>query len=133
MSGINKVILLGRLGADPKVSSASNGANYANFSVATSERYKTKDGEVKEITEWHNVVAWRGLADIAGQYLKKGHLVYVEGKLQTRSYEKDGVTRYTTDIVANSIELLEKKIEQRVDSEPPAMVTSEPNEPDLPF
>ena len=94
---INKVVLIGRLGRDPEVRYTADGQAVANFSVATSEKWKDKNtGEMQERTEWHNIVAWRRLGEICGEYLAKGKLVYIEGKLQTRSWEKDGVTRYTT-------------------------------------
>ena len=107
MSGVNKVIIVGRLGKDPEVRHLENGASVANFPVATSEVYKDRNtGERKEQTEWHNVVLWRGLADVAEKYLKKGDMVYVEGKLRTRSWEKDGITRYTTEIVGDNMTML---------------------------
>ena len=107
MSGVNKVILVGRLGKDPEVRSLENGVTVANFTMATTETYKDRTtGERKEITEWHNVVLWRGLADIAAKYLHKGDQVYIEGKLRTRSWEKEGVTRYTTEIVGDNMTLL---------------------------
>jgi single-strand DNA-binding protein len=110
MSGVNKVILIGRLGKDPEVRNLDNGAVVANFSIATSESYKDRTtGEKKEITEWHNIVLWRGLAEIAQKYLRKGDMVYIEGKLRTRSWEKDGVTRYTTEIVADNMTMLSPK------------------------
>lgn len=107
MSGVNKVILVGRLGKDPDVRNLDSGATVANFSVATSESYKDRTtGERKEITEWHNIVLWRGLAEVAQRYLHKGDMVYLEGKLRTRSWEKDGVTRYTTEVVADNMTML---------------------------
>lgn len=107
MSGVNKVILVGRLGKDPEVRNLDNGATVANFSVATSESYKDRNtGEKKEITEWHNVVLWRGLAEVAQRYLHKGDMIYVEGKLRTRSWEKDGITRYTTEVVGDNMTML---------------------------
>jgi single-strand DNA-binding protein len=110
MSGVNKAIIVGRLGKDPEVRHLENGAAVANFSVATSETYKDRNsGERKELTEWHNVVLWRGLAEVAEKYLNKGDMVYVEGKLRTRSWEKDGVTRYTTEIVGDSMTMLSPK------------------------
>lgn len=110
MSGVNKVILVGRLGKDPEVRNLESGATVANFSMATTETYKDKTtGERKEITEWHNVVLWRGLADIAAKYLHKGDQVYIEGKLRTRSWEKDNVTRYTTEILGDNMTLLGSK------------------------
>ena len=110
MSGVNKVILIGRLGKDPEVRNLDNGAVVANFSIATSESYKDRTtGEKKEITEWHNIVVWRGLAEISQKYLHNGDMVYIEGKLRTRSWEKDGVTRYTTEIVADNMNMLSPK------------------------
>lgn len=110
MSGVNKVILVGRLGKDPEVRNLENGASVANFTMATSETYKDKTtGERKEITEWHNIVLWRGLADIAAKYLHKGDMVYIEGKLRTRSWEKEGVTRYTTEVVGDNMTMLSTK------------------------
>jgi single-strand DNA-binding protein len=107
MSGVNKVILVGRLGKEPEVRNLDNGAIVANFSIATSESYKDKTtGEKKEVTEWHNIVLWRGLAEIAQKYVHKGDLVYIEGKLRTRSWEKEGVTRYTTEVVADNMTML---------------------------
>lgn len=110
MSGVNKVILVGRLGKDPEVRHLENGAAVANFSIATSETYKDRNtGERREQTEWHNIVLWRGLADVAERYLKKGDMIYVEGKLRTRSWEKDGITRYTTEIVGDNMTMLSPK------------------------
>lgn len=110
MSGVNKVILVGRLGKDPEVRHLENGATVANFSMATSETYKDRTtGEKREITEWHNIVLWRGLADISAKYLHKGDMVYIEGKLRTRSWEKDSIKRYTTEIVADSMTMLSTK------------------------
>ena len=107
MSGVNKVILVGRLGKDPEVRHLENGATVANFSMATSETYKDRQtGERREQTEWHNVVLWRGLADIVEKYVKKGDMLYIEGKLRTRSWEKDGVTRYTTEVVGDNMTML---------------------------
>jgi single-strand DNA-binding protein len=110
MSGVNKVILVGRLGKDPEVRNLENGATVANFTMATSESYKDKTtGDKKEVTEWHNIVLWRGLAEIAQRFLHKGDLVYVEGKLRTRSWEKEGVTRYTTEIVGDNMTMLSSR------------------------
>ena len=107
MSGVNKVILVGRLGKDPEVRNLDNGVAVANFTMATSETYKDRTtGEKKETTEWHNIVLWRGLAEVSQKYLHKGDLVYIEGKLRTRSWEKEGVTRYTTEIVADNMTML---------------------------
>jgi len=110
MAGINKVILIGRLGNDPEVRYTPDGTAVANFSIATSEKWTDKaTNEKKERTEWHRIVAWRRLGEICGEYLSKGKQVYVEGKLQTRSWEKDGVTRYTTEIVASDVQFLGAK------------------------
>jgi single-strand DNA-binding protein len=110
MSGVNKAILVGRLGKDPDVRTLESGATVANFTMATSETYKDKTtGEKKEITEWHNIVLWRGLADVAAKYLHKGDMVYIEGRLRTRSWEKEGVTRYTTEIVGDNMTMLSTK------------------------
>jgi len=107
MTGINKVILIGRLGNDPEVRYTPDGTAVANFNIATSDEWTDKgSGERKERTEWHRVVAWRRLGEICGEYLSKGRQVYVEGKLQTRSWEKDGVTRYTTEIIASDVQFL---------------------------
>lgn len=107
MAGINKVILVGNLGKDPEVRHLEGGATVANFPLATSESYKDKSGNKVEHTEWHNVVVWRGLAEVAEKYLKKGTTIYVEGKLRTRSWEdKEGVKKYTTEIIADSFTML---------------------------
>lgn len=106
MAGVNKAILVGNLGKDPEVRHLESGVMVATFSIATNETYKDKAGERREITEWHNVVTWRGLAEIAEKYLRKGSQIYVEGKLRTRSWEKDGVVRYITEVVADSMIML---------------------------
>ena len=110
MAGVNKVILIGNLGADPEVRHLQNGASVANFRIATSETYKDKQtGEKREQTEWHSIVAWRGLAEITERYLRKGSKVYVEGKLRTRQWQdKDGNTRYTTEIHADEMTMLDR-------------------------
>ncbi len=108
MAGINKVILIGRLGSDPEVRYTPSGVAVANFSIATSEEWKDKDsGERRERTEWHRIVAWRRLGEICGEYLSKGKQVYIEGRLQTRDWEdRDGNKRYTTEIVASDVQFL---------------------------
>ncbi len=106
MSGVNKVILVGRLGADPEVRYTPGGAAVANFRMATSENW-TKDGEKQERTEWHKIVAFGKLGEICGEYLAKGKQVYIEGRIQTRSWEdKDGNKRWMTEIVANNMQML---------------------------
>lgn len=109
MSGINKVILVGHLGKDPEVRSLEGGVSVTSFPLATSETYN-KDGRKVEQTEWHNIVMWRGLADMAAKFLQKGKLVYIEGKLRTRSFEdKEGVKKYTTEVVAENFTMLGRK------------------------
>lgn len=110
---INKAILVGFCGKDPEVRKLDSGVSVASITLATTERgYTTKEGTVvPDRTEWHNIVAWKGLAEIAEKYIKKGSQIYVEGKITTRSWEKDGVKFYRTEIVAESIELLGKKPE----------------------
>ena len=107
MAGVNKVILVGNLGADPETRTIESGAKVANFSIATSERYKDKNGNQVDRTEWHNIVLWRGLAEIAEKYLKKGSQVYIEGKLRTRSWDdQNGNKRYTTEVLGDNMTLL---------------------------
>ncbi|MDY7032287.1 MAG: single-stranded DNA-binding protein [Thermodesulfobacteriota bacterium] len=104
---INKVILIGRLGADPEVRYTSDGTAVATFRIATNERWTNQKGEKEERTEWHRVVAWRRLGEICGEYLSKGRQVYIEGRLQTRSWEdKDGNKRWSTEIVASNMQML---------------------------
>ena len=108
--GVNKVILIGNLGRDPEVRYMPNGQAVANVTIATSEAWKDKNtGEQQERTEWHRVVFFRRLAEIAGEYLKKGSKVYIEGRLQTDKYDKDGQTHYTTKIVADQMQMLDSK------------------------
>lgn len=110
MSSLNKAMIIGRLGQDPDVRYTQSNTAVANLSVATSERYKDKSGEWKENTEWHRVVAWGRLAEICQEYLKKGSQVYIEGPIQTRSWEdKDGQTKYTTEIKALTMTMLDSK------------------------
>lgn len=106
MSGVNKVILVGRLGADPEVKAIGSGSTVARLNIATSESW-VKDGQRQERTEWHRVTVWGKLAEICGKHLSKGRQVYVEGKLQTRQWEdQQGQKRYTTEIVANTVQFL---------------------------
>ncbi|MBW2613498.1 MAG: single-stranded DNA-binding protein [Deltaproteobacteria bacterium] len=108
MAGINKAILIGNLGRDPEVRYTPDGTAVANFSIATSDQWKDKNtGEKREKTEWHRIVAFRRLGEICGEYLSKGRQVYIEGRIQTRDWEdKDGVKRYTTEIVADKMQML---------------------------
>jgi single-strand DNA-binding protein len=140
MAGVNKVILIGNLGKDPEVRHLENGRAVANFSIATSETYKNKQGERVTNTEWHNVVLWTPLAEIAEKFLKKGGQVYIEGKLTTRSWDdQEGNKRYTTEVVGNNITLLGSKPDsagapaQSVAAESPVSTIPEDGADDLPF
>lgn len=113
MAGVNRVILIGNLGKDPEIRSLEGGVKVANFSLATTESYKGKNGERVDQTEWHNIVLWRGLAEVAENYLKKGNSIYVEGKIRTRDWiDKDGNKRYTTEIIADNMVMLGGKRDQ---------------------
>ncbi len=130
MAGVNKVILVGNLGKDPQVNYLDNGVAVANFSLATTESYKNKEGEKVSQTEWHNIVLWRGLAEVAEKYLKKGSSIYIEGKIKTRKWEdKEGVTRYSTEVLADNMTMLGGRQTSSEDK------TEEPSksEDDLPF
>jgi len=141
MAGINKVILIGNLGRDPELKFTPSGVAVANFSMATSEEWKDKEtGEKKEQTEWHKIVVWRRLAEICGEYLKKGSKVYIEGKLQTRSWEdSDGVTKYATEVVAHTMQMLGGKPQQdqqprpKKDASAPQANVGWPADDDVPF
>ena len=109
MAGINKVILVGNLGKDPEVQHLEGGITIAKFSLATTEAYKDKSGNRKEQTEWHNIIVWRGLADTAEKYLKKGMSIYLEGRIRYKSYEKEGVKHFNTEIVCDTFTMLGKK------------------------
>lgn len=107
MASLNKVMLIGNLGRDPEVRYTSAGTAVASFSIATSEKFKSKSGEWEERTEWHNITLWGRLAEIAGEYLSKGKTVYIEGRLQTRKWQdRDGKDRYTTEIVGEKMQML---------------------------
>jgi single-strand DNA-binding protein len=135
---VNKVTLIGNLGIDPEVITLKDGQKVGKFTMATNESYKDKAGEWQTQTEWHNVVVWRQLAERAESQLSKGKLVYIEGKLTHRSYEdKDGNTKYITEVVANTFRLLEKR-ESNGATTQPAKSNSTVNDPigddlDLPF
>lgn len=130
-------MLIGNLGKDPELKYTPSGIAVATFSIATSESWKDQDGNQQEKTEWHNIVVWRKLAEIAGEYLKKGKKIYLEGKLQTRNYEKDGVKRYITEIVADSFIMLDSAGKQNggsADAETfSAPVDTAAKDDDLPF
>lgn len=108
-NSINKVTILGNLGNDPEIRTTNTGSTIANLSVATTDSYKDKSGNWQENTEWHRIILWDRLAERASQYLKKGSKVYIEGKLKYGSYEKDGITRYTTDIVGLQLIMLDRR------------------------
>ena len=140
MAGVNKVILVGNLGKDPEVRHLDNGRAVANFSIATSEVYKNKQGERVTNTEWHNVVLWTPLAEIAEKFLKKGSQVYIEGKLTTRSWDdQDGNKRYTTEVVGREMTLLGSRSESGAGdsgnnmAESPVSNIPEEDTDDLPF
>ena len=141
---VNKVILVGNVGRDPEVRHLDKGVAVARFSLATTENYTSKTGEKVSNTEWHNIVAWRGLAEVAEKYVKKGSQLYIEGRLRTNMYEKDGVKHYTTEINADTMQLLGKREGQAemtgqplVNTEQPQSLNepdfSQPEEDDLPF
>ena len=127
MSGVNKVILVGHLGKDPEARTLEGGVSVVSFPLATSESFN-KDGRKIEQTEWHNIVMWRGLADVAAKFLQKGKLVYIEGKLRTRSFEdKEGVKKYTTEVVAENFTLLGRKTDFENDGVASKPVTKDLN------
>jgi single-strand DNA-binding protein len=139
---INKAILIGNLGRDPEVSYTPSGMAVAKFSIATSERWKDKNsGEMQERTEWHRITAFGRLAEICGEYLSKGRQVYIEGRIQTSSWEKDGITRYSTDIIASEMKMLgPRDFSQAVSPSREAPVPEKPGPPfqegpddDIPF
>lgn len=132
MKSVNKVILIGNVGKDPENETTGSGIMVAKFSLATTERFKSKDGEWQEKTEWHNIVAWRKHAEIIGSYVKKGSKLYIEGKLQTSSWQtQDGQKKYRTEIVTDDIVLLDgtgQRTETRAKEEP-----KKEQEQDIPF
>ena len=134
---INKVTLIGNLGKDPELRYTSSGVAVASFTLATNESWKDQDGNVQERTQWHSLVAWRKLAEICGEYLKKGSKVYIEGRLQYRNYDdKNGVKRYVTEIVIDEMLMLDSKGSSQQQSSEPA--SGQPQETpekadDLPF
>jgi len=139
--GVNKVILVGNVGKDPEVKRLDNGTAYARLSLATSESYKDKEGNKVEKTEWHNLVFWRGLAEVVEKWVKKGQQLYVEGSIKTTISEKDGEKKYFTDIVVKDMQMIgsKKDSEQQsaVDKVKSAGVSKSPNIPegedDMPF
>ncbi|HXF99885.1 MAG TPA: single-stranded DNA-binding protein [Bacteroidota bacterium] len=137
---LNKVMLIGNLGKDPELRYTASGVAVASFTVATNESWKDQDGNMQERTEWHNVVAWRKLAEICGEWLKKGRRVYVEGRIQTRSYDdkNTGQKRYVTEIIADDIIMLDGGGGRNATESAAPAPTAEPQAPvapedDLPF
>ena len=134
---LNKVMLIGNLGKDPELRYTTSGVAVATFSLATNESWKDQDGNLQERTEWHNIVAWRKLAEICGEWLKKGKKVYIEGRIQTRSYDdkNTGSKKYITEIVADSMIMLDSKGEAAPAAAPVAEETSQApaKNDDLPF
>jgi len=114
MPSVNKVILVGRLGKDPEMRSTAGGQTVARFTIATDERYTDRAGEKQERTEWHNIVAWAKLAEICGQYLRKGKLVYIEGSIRTDTWDdkETGQKRYKTEIIANTMQMLDRRSDE---------------------
>jgi single-strand DNA-binding protein len=134
MASVNKVIVLGNLGKDPDLRHLPNGDAVCNFSLATTESWKDKEGNKQDKTEWHNVVIFRKLAEIAGEYLKKGRPVYIEGRLQTRKWQdKDGKDRYTTEIVADQMQMLGSRDEAKEVAKTSAPANFDDMESDIPF
>ncbi|RKY89282.1 single-stranded DNA-binding protein [candidate division KSB1 bacterium] len=135
--GINKAILIGYIGTDPDIKYTPTGDAVVNFNLATSEAWRDKDGNLQEKTEWHRIVAWRKLAEFSNEWLKKGMQVYVEGKIRTRTWDdKNGIRRYTTEIFANSIQMLGRKPESEEEMPPPPPEDKQDiakGEDDLPF
>jgi len=138
MASLNKVMLIGYLGDDPEIRYTPSGSAVANFRMATTEQWTSKEGEREERTEWHRIVAWRKLGETCGEYLHKGSLVYIEGNLQTRSWEdRDGNKRWTTEIIAQRMQMLDRpgksgeavSVEERF----PTEEALEAPEDDIPF
>jgi single-strand DNA-binding protein len=133
--GVNKAILIGHLGGDPILRQTPSGKAVCNFNVATSEKFKRKDGEQETRTEWHRIVAWERLAEICNEYLKKGKQVYIEGRIQTRQWDdSEGVKKYTTEVVATNMQMLGRADDTPVET--PQEDTPEPqqqDDDDLPF
>lgn len=130
---LNKVILIGRLSRDPEVRYMPNGEAVCNFSVATSEKYTDKNGQRQEVTEWHNVTMYRKLAEIAGEYLKKGSQVYLEGKIQSRKYQgKDGIERTAYEIIASEMKMLGGNAQTPAQKQQPAQAQDDISD-DVPF
>lgn len=134
MASINKVILVGNLGKDPDIKKMTNGESVANITIATTENWKDKSGVKQEKTEWHNLVFYRRLAEIAGEYLKKGSQIYVEGKLQTRKWQtKEGQDRYSTEIIVSEMQMLGGKMTSDAPQPASQKLPQKDNDFDIPF
>lgn len=134
MPGLNRAQILGRLGQEPELRYMTNGEAVCNLSIATSIEWKDKQtGEQKQVTEWHRIVLYKGLAEVAAKYLKKGGQVYVEGRLKTRKWEKDGVDHYTTEIIAENMQLLGGKTGEKEPEPQPSYEQSKQFDDDIPF
>lgn len=129
-ASVNKAIVLGRVGKDPELRFTNSGKAVCNFDVATDSVWKDRDGQKQKQTEWHRIQSWGPQAEACGKYLAKGSLVYVEGEIRTRSYEKDGVKRYVTEVIAREIKFLNSKGEQRDHADDPG---EGPSDDDVPF
>jgi single-strand DNA-binding protein len=135
---INKVTLVGNTGKDPEIRTTTTGKKVATFSLATSEKRKDASGETLTVTSWHNIVAWSPLAEVAELYVKKGQLLYIDGRINYRTYESGGVTKYVTEIVANTMQMLGAKKSEDIAVRPEPQPTSKPEpqaqpDDDLPF
>ncbi|KAF0195570.1 MAG: single-strand DNA-binding protein [Bacteroidetes bacterium] len=139
--GVNKVILIGNLGKDPEIQNFDKGVKKASFSLATTETYRNREGQDIEQTEWHNIILWRGLAEVAEKYLRKGSQVYIEGRIRSRSFEKDGQKRYITEIEGDTLNMLGGRASTEQSSTPASHEHASPPPPpvvptetdDLPF
>ncbi len=136
MASLNKVLLIGNTGRDPEIRYTASGTAVASFSLATSEKFKNKGGEWEERTEWHNIILWGRLAEIAGEYLTKGKTVFIEGRLQTRKWQdRDGKDRFTTEIVGEKMQMLSRKEGNGRTEEAPSHgePTPPPSDDEIPF
>lgn len=133
MAAVNKAILIGNLGADPELRYTSSGTAVASFNIATTERFKDRNGEQQERTEWHSIVCWGRMGELANEYLRKGRSVYIEGRIQTRNYEdKDGIKRYKTEIVAQQMQFLGGRGQEGTPEGPSGNSSAKAPEPEIP-
>lgn len=133
MAAVNKAILIGNLGADPELRYTANGTAVASFNIATTERFKDRNGEQQERTEWHSIVCWGRMGELANEYLRKGRSVYIEGRIQTRNYEdKDGIKRYKTEIVAQQMQFLGGRGPEGTPEGAPGVSSAAAPEPEIP-